>query len=64
MSESLCCLPETITLLTNYTPIQKKQFNKKHEQLSFYSYTKPSLSHIKWEKSKMKNCIDNLQPNV
>ena len=31
MAESLCCPPETITtLLTSYTPIQTKKFQKKY----------------------------------
>ena len=28
MAESLCCLPEIITLLIGYTPIQNKKFKK------------------------------------
>ena len=29
MAESLCCLPDTNTLLTDYTPIQNKMLRKK-----------------------------------
>ena len=32
MAESLCCPPETITLLIGYTPIQNKKLKKKIEQ--------------------------------
>ena len=28
MAESLCCLPEIITLLISYTPIQNKKLKK------------------------------------
>ena len=35
LAESLCCLPETITtLLTGYTPIQKKKERKKTKTLA------------------------------
>ena len=29
MAESLCCLPDTNTVLTDYTPIQNKMLRKK-----------------------------------
>ena len=29
MAESLCCIPETVTLLVGYTPIKNKKVKKK-----------------------------------
>ena len=30
MAESLCCIPETVTLLVGYTPIKNKKVKKKN----------------------------------
>ena len=43
-AESLCCIPETsTTLLTSYTPLQSKKFEKKKNRLVTWPSTEPII---------------------
>ena len=56
-TESLCCLPETITaLLTGYTPIEDEKFFKKKYKIK--GYGKSTGTHLKINfKMLKKYCI-------